>query len=315
MLECAHGLWTAFHFVDAKPGLQLSAATYLLPTESWNKPNNNLGSLAACKKRCEDMRACVYGTYVTSGERKGQCWLSAHTHTGGKSPSCGVPCQSFTKVSGAPAKKPASTTQAPIAAPAMPPAGHVPAVTVKGVGHCNCDPAKHPSAFTSCMNSPLSNHVHVMHLAKRFHTLAIGEHDQHRCHMVGAQCKCCDCKADLGAIDIAKHIRETTGNYHQALPPYLVAGKPVQTLAECELMCSADKLCKYGTLLKSPNGGVGGTCYLAEHGLQDAQPCVTECHSFRKITIQDGFAKQAQAGRFYQATPQSAKSTKSESGA
>ena len=101
----------------------------------------------------------------------------------------------------------------------------------------------------------------------------------------------------------------------EALPPYLVAGQPVQTLAECELLCSADKSCKYGTLLKSHNGGVGGACYLAEHGLQDAQPCVTECHSFRKIAIQDGFAKQAQTGQFHQATPTSTKNTKSESGA
>jgi hypothetical protein len=51
----------------------------------WNEPGsiilrgdaNVLGSAAACKKRCEAMLDCVVGTFIATGDRRGECWLAS----------------------------------------------------------------------------------------------------------------------------------------------------------------------------------------------------------------------------------------------
>jgi hypothetical protein len=53
------------------------------------KPN-----ASACKLACETHAACNYGTYISGGQRQGECWLSATTSKTQSNP-CGVPCESF----------------------------------------------------------------------------------------------------------------------------------------------------------------------------------------------------------------------------
>ena len=79
---------------------------------------------------------------------------------------------------------------------------------------------------------------------------------------------------------------------HQVLPPYLVAGETVETYQACELMCAAQPKCRYGSMLFNDDGT--GACYLAERGLAHQQPCVTRCHSFRKIALAKGQGFDAQ---------------------
>ena len=72
------------------------SAPYLDFSEiQWNNPRNLQKTLQACKKQCLTLTACEYGTYITEGDRKNECWLSAHRSA--KMEPCGVPCQSFKK--------------------------------------------------------------------------------------------------------------------------------------------------------------------------------------------------------------------------
>eukprot|EP00937_MAST-01D_sp_MAST-1D-sp2_P001640 g1640.t1 len=85
---------------------KLGSAPFLYPQEegpdSWANPGNVKASVAACERQCLEVERCAYGTYITDGERKGECWLSAQTALPLASSSpCGVPCISFRKVESA----------------------------------------------------------------------------------------------------------------------------------------------------------------------------------------------------------------------
>jgi len=283
-----------WHFVEAIPGVQVGKAEYLYPTESWNHPNNIKKDIGACQQQCTSIPACRYGTFITSGPRQGECWLSAYTHTGATAPQCGVPCQGFTKVPGL------SPTPAPTPAPTPHPTGHIPnSMLPKHLqNNCQCDPEVHPSSFTRCRHDFIGGTMKIQHLARKFHTVGAGDNDQHKCKMVKGttKCVCCDCKTDLAAIDIAHDYHETTGNFHQILPPYL--GKPgvaMESTAKCQLACSANAECKYGTLLVT--SGTAGACYLSSHGMKSNEPCISKCHSFKKVALTDGFAAMRDAKR------------------
>jgi hypothetical protein len=71
--------------------IQLGAPPYMLKGGSHNLKE----SFEACAETCLLFRNCKYGTYISEGERKGECWLARVTH---KDPQpCGVSCTSFSK--------------------------------------------------------------------------------------------------------------------------------------------------------------------------------------------------------------------------
>jgi hypothetical protein len=72
---------------------ELGAAPWLDMQGLWGNGRNVQPNAQACQMACENEVQCKFGTYVTSGARQGECWLSATT---GKTNSpCGVPCESF----------------------------------------------------------------------------------------------------------------------------------------------------------------------------------------------------------------------------
>jgi hypothetical protein len=82
---------------------KLGASPFLLPQEegpdSWDNPGNVQASIGACQDQCMGMKSCLYGTYITDGDRKGECWLAAQTALPlSVSEPCGVPCLSFRKI-------------------------------------------------------------------------------------------------------------------------------------------------------------------------------------------------------------------------
>jgi hypothetical protein len=76
---------------------------------------------------------------------------------------------------------------------------------------------------------------------------------------------------------------------HEVLPPYVVDGRLVNTFAECEHLCSKTTGCKYGSTI--PTAG-RFKCYLSDHGLMRAQPCASDCRSFRRY---ENFGKDSDA--------------------
>jgi hypothetical protein len=84
----------AQHLV-AHPGTR-KAVDYNNQTELGVEPylaSQSVASYSECTERCEAMLTCVYGTYISAGERTGECWLS--TATSKLARSCGMPCRSF----------------------------------------------------------------------------------------------------------------------------------------------------------------------------------------------------------------------------
>jgi hypothetical protein len=76
----------------------MAAAPFLLPgaltrAQAGSNPRNVQKSSLACQQQCQHLNSCKYGVYITSGYRKGECWLSANKAH--KPHPCGVPCQSF----------------------------------------------------------------------------------------------------------------------------------------------------------------------------------------------------------------------------
>lgn len=61
---------------------------------------NVVATLSECHKSCLGIDECKYGTYLSSGRSKGQCWLSQYTHKS-RSIKCGAgaSCSAFTKLS------------------------------------------------------------------------------------------------------------------------------------------------------------------------------------------------------------------------
>ena len=75
----------------------LGTAPYLEPNpDSVRNPNNIQQSLRDCELQCLSLPDCRYGTYITDGARRGECWLAANT-TKALEP-CNVACQSFVKL-------------------------------------------------------------------------------------------------------------------------------------------------------------------------------------------------------------------------
>ena len=76
---------------------------------------------AQCKAKCASLKECKYGTYISGGERNGECWLAAQTRLVASSDTaldeCGVPCESFFE-SGQPVPGLGSTT-APSPSPGL----------------------------------------------------------------------------------------------------------------------------------------------------------------------------------------------------
>jgi hypothetical protein len=64
---------------------ELGGAPYL--------PSQSVTSYLECTARCESMPTCLYGTYISAGDRAGECWLSATTSKLAR--RCGMPCNSF----------------------------------------------------------------------------------------------------------------------------------------------------------------------------------------------------------------------------
>jgi hypothetical protein len=71
--------------------MQLGAPPYLLKGGSHNLKK----SFEECADTCLLFRNCKYGTFISEGDRKGECWLAQVTH---KEPQpCGMACTSFSK--------------------------------------------------------------------------------------------------------------------------------------------------------------------------------------------------------------------------
>jgi hypothetical protein len=82
--------------VTTKKLMTFDSATEL-GTAPWIPTNGVAGGIQpsneACQAACQSNFQCNFGTYITSGVRKGECWLSANTGTTHR--PCGVPCTSF----------------------------------------------------------------------------------------------------------------------------------------------------------------------------------------------------------------------------
>eukprot|EP00935_MAST-01C_sp_MAST-1C-sp1_P001532 g1532.t1 len=74
---------------------------WIKPQESdWNNPRNTQPDAEACRQQCLSIPACGFGTYITGGERKGECWLAGDNpgEDGVEEKKCGVPCDSFRRI-------------------------------------------------------------------------------------------------------------------------------------------------------------------------------------------------------------------------
>jgi hypothetical protein len=85
-----HGAFTGLGYrtiVKYDSHTELGVAPWL------NNGEEGTFTASSCMTKCKSMAKCKYGTFVTEGERTGECWLSAGTssfHT-----ACGVGCSSF----------------------------------------------------------------------------------------------------------------------------------------------------------------------------------------------------------------------------
>jgi hypothetical protein len=61
------------------PDVQLGSPPYIEPSGDWLNPRNLQPTFEACQQQCLGLasKGCGVGTYITAGERKGECWLSA----------------------------------------------------------------------------------------------------------------------------------------------------------------------------------------------------------------------------------------------
>jgi hypothetical protein len=58
---------------------QAGAGPWLMPDAAdWSNPRNLQPTEHACMEQCKKLQTCRFGTYMTDGQRKGECWLSAH---------------------------------------------------------------------------------------------------------------------------------------------------------------------------------------------------------------------------------------------
>jgi hypothetical protein len=70
---------------------------------AWAVDAHLVSSIQECTRRCLSIVNCRFGTYVSAGNRKRECWLSEKENTRPYTSTkqrCGVPCQSFVKLPG-----------------------------------------------------------------------------------------------------------------------------------------------------------------------------------------------------------------------
>jgi hypothetical protein len=85
----AHGWFPAMQSIGGR--FQLGSPPFLaVPLSA------SIGNVQDCEKECLDKKDCMYGTYITSGARAGECWISAETSS--QLSHCPGPCQSFHKI-------------------------------------------------------------------------------------------------------------------------------------------------------------------------------------------------------------------------
>jgi len=73
---------------------QAGAGPWLMPNAAdWANPRNTQASELDCMEQCKKIAACRFGTYMKSGERRGECWLTAHAAP--KQSQCAGSCTGF----------------------------------------------------------------------------------------------------------------------------------------------------------------------------------------------------------------------------
>jgi hypothetical protein len=79
-------------------GIEVGTAPWLKPNPSdWSNPRNLQKSYVDCRSMCHGLAGCRFGTFISKGARKGECWLSG---TAAEKPgTCAESCTSF-EVSG-----------------------------------------------------------------------------------------------------------------------------------------------------------------------------------------------------------------------
>ena len=73
-------------------GYYLGKQPYLYGGGTVNLQPNQL----ECEKQCSNDMDCKVGTFITSGDRKGECWLA--TDTLPQPAKCSMPCESFVRI-------------------------------------------------------------------------------------------------------------------------------------------------------------------------------------------------------------------------
>jgi hypothetical protein len=91
---------TKYYMMRRGKGTMLGQAPWIKPSVAdWRNPRNIQPSEEACKTQCTSLKKCFFSTYITGGDRKGECWLAKRHHEGSvRQKPCGVPCTSFIKV-------------------------------------------------------------------------------------------------------------------------------------------------------------------------------------------------------------------------
>jgi hypothetical protein len=88
-----------FQMTEEGQGSMLGEAPWIKPSEKdWDNPRNLQDSSAKCEAQCLSIAECYYITYITGGDRRGECWLApkeSGEHVA--KTECGMPCESFKK--------------------------------------------------------------------------------------------------------------------------------------------------------------------------------------------------------------------------
>jgi hypothetical protein len=103
---CGNG----FAMTKAGEGNMLGHAPWIKPSASdWENPRNVQATSAKCRAQCVLIADCYYITYITGGDRRGECWLAPKEEDGSAllQEACGMACESFKKTR----QKPGVTAQ------------------------------------------------------------------------------------------------------------------------------------------------------------------------------------------------------------
>ena len=267
---------------------------------------------ADCQEECLKSSACLVGTFITSGEHEGECWLSANTH---REPlTCDKPCDSFAKRLGA--SHQLLPTKAPINAP-NPPVTEAPLPAKQFGNACKCDVGTSPaSALVKCHADLIGmGHIRVRHMSPRFSRWETLGNEGHVCRLVrGAKdaegggticarrdmegkcaewenfaCRCCDCTADgvPALLTMVPRANITMVDHNRPLLD-VTKSKSLHSLRACMEECTANIACMAGEFDASAAGMV--TCKLSAH-VGSPRSCgggLTGCSGFTKKTLRAG---------------------------